>query len=83
MRFNEIIENQLEVDDEVIEDYIRTRDKENIIEYTVEDFIQFFTTEYYVEDFIEINDTTYTLKRKDLLEEINRVKEQIGIEDND
>ena len=83
MRFDEIIENQLEVDDEVIEDYIRSRNKENITEYTVEDFIQFFTTEYFVEDFVEINDTTYTLKQKDLLEEINRIKKQIDIENND
>ena len=77
MSFNEIIENQLEVDDEVIEDYIKSRDKEHI-EYTVEDFIDFFTIEYYVDDFVELIDSQYDLDKKYFLDEINRVKKQMN-----
>ena len=74
MRFNEIIQNQLEVDDNVLEDYILNRDDD---EYSVEDFIDFFTTEYYVDDFVDFADTQYDLKKEYFLDELNRVKNQM------
>ena len=74
MRFNEIIQNQLEVDDNVLEEYILSRDED---EYSVEDFIDFFTTEYYVDDFVDFDNTQYDLKKECFLDELNRVKNQM------
>lgn len=74
MRFNEIISNQIEVDDEVIEDYIRKTDEED---YSTSDFLDFLCTEYYIGDFVETEDYKYTLEKDYLLDEIKRVKEQM------
>ena len=74
MRFNEIISNQIEIDDEVIEDYIRKTDEED---YSIDDFLSFICTDYYIGDFIETEDYEYTLKKDYLLDEINRVKNQM------
>lgn len=74
MRFNEIIYNQLEIDDEVIEDYIRKTNEED---YSIINFLSFLCTEYYIGDFVETEDYKYTLEKDYLLDEIKRVKEQM------
>ena len=80
MRFNEIIENQLEIDDEVIEEYIKNLEENNIdIEScTIDDFIDFVTERYYIDDFVEMTDASYDIKKNYFLDEINRVKEQMN-----
>ena len=72
MRFNEIIENQLEIDDEVIEEYIKNLEENNInIEScTIDDFINFVTERYYIDDFVEMTDVDYNLKKSYFLDEI-------------
>lgn len=76
MRFNEIIQNQLEITDDVIEEYINaTVDEED---FSVDNFLQFLNDSYYISDFIEIEEYEYTLKEDDLLNEINRIKAQIN-----
>ena len=78
MRFNEIIHNQLEIDDDVIEDYIIGFGEDfDIKNCTIDDFIEFVTTNYYVEDFVELTDSEYDLKKKYFIDEINRVKAQM------
>ena len=74
MRFNEIISNQIEIDDEVIEDYIRRTDEKD---YSTDDFLSFICTDYYIGDFVETEDYEYTLEKDYLLDEIKRVKEQM------
>ena len=80
MRFNEIVYNQLEINDDVIEEYIRSLEEDEIrIENcTVDDFLSFIKENYYVEDFVETEDWEYTLRKKELLDELNRVKEQMN-----
>ena len=55
MRFNEILYNQLEINDDVIEEYIRSleEDEIRIEDCTVDDFLNFLKENYYVEDFVE------------------------------
>ena len=79
MRFNEILYNQLEINDDVIEEYIRSleEDEIRIEDCTVDDFLNFLKENYYVEDFVETEDWEYTLRKKELLDELNRVKEQM------
>jgi hypothetical protein len=78
MRFNEIIHNQLEIDDDVIEDYITCFGEDfDIKNCTIDDFIEFVTTNYYVEDFVELTDSEYDLKKKYFIDEVNRVKAQM------
>ena len=78
MRFNEIIHNQLEIDDDVIEDYITGFGEDfDIKNCTIDDFIEFVTTNYYVEDFVELTDSEYDLKKKYFIDEVNRVKAQM------
>ena len=80
MRFNEIIYNQLEIDDDVIEEYIRSFDEEelSINDCTIDDFINFVTEKYYIEDFIETTDCEYNLKKEYFHDELNRVKAQMN-----
>ena len=80
MRFNEIIYNQLEINDDVIEEYIRSleEDEIRIEDCTVDDFLNFIKGNYYIEDFVDTEDWEYTLRKKELLDELNRVKEQIN-----
>ena len=76
MRFNEIIQNQLEITDDVIEEYINaTVDEED---FSVDNFLQFLNDSYYISDFIEIEDCEYTLEEDNLLNEINRIKAQMN-----
>ena len=79
MRFNEIVYNQLEIDDEVIEDYIKSLENEDISieDCKIDDFIDFVTERYYIEDFVEITDCEYDLKKKYFHDELNRVKDQM------
>lgn len=79
MRFNEIIYNQLEIDDDVIEEYIRSFDEEelSIDDCTINDFINFVTERYYIEDFIETTDCEYNLNKEYFHDELNRVKAQM------
>ena len=78
MRFNEIIQNQLEITDDVIEEYINaTVDEED---FSVDNFLQFLNDSYYISDFIEIEDCEYTLEEDNLLNEINRIKAQMNNE---
>ena len=80
MRFNEIVYNQLEIDDDVIEEYIRSFDEEelSIDDCTIDDFINFVTERYYIDDFIETTDVEYDLRNKYFHDEIRRVKEQLN-----
>ena len=80
MRFNEIIYNQLEIDDDVIEDYIRSfEDKDiSIDDCTISDFINFVTERYYIEDFIETTDCEYNLNKEYFHGELDRVKDQMN-----
>ena len=80
MRFNEIVYNQLQINDDVIEEYIRSleEDEIRIEDCTVDDFLSFMKEKYYIEDFVETEDWEYTLRKKELLDELNRVKEQIN-----
>ena len=80
MRFNEIIYNQLEIDDDVIEEYIRSFDEEelSIDDCTIDDFINFVTERYYIDDFVETTDCEYDLKKKYFHDELNRVKDQMN-----
>lgn len=79
MRFNEIIYNQLEIDDDVIEEYIKSLENEDISieDCKIDDFIDFVTERYYIEDFVEITDCEYDLKKKYFHDELNRVKDQM------
>jgi uncharacterized protein YacL (UPF0231 family) len=83
MRFNEIIYNQLEIDDDIIEEYIRSFDRSfdeeelSIDDCTIDDFIDFVTERYYIEDFIETTDCEYNLKKEYFHDELNRVKAQM------
>ena len=83
MRFNEIVYNQLEIDDDVIEDYIRSfirsfdEEEFSIEDCTIDDFIDFVKERYYIEDFVEITDCEYDLKKKYFHDELNRVKDQM------
>ena len=80
MRFNEIVYNQLEIDDDVIEEYVRSFDEEelSIDDCTIDDFINFVTERYYIDDFIETTDVEYDLRNKYFHDEIRRVKEQLN-----
>ena len=80
MRFNEIIYNQLEIDDDVIEEYIRSFDEEefSIDDCTIDDFLNFVTERYYIEDFIETADCEYNLNKEYFHDELNRVKDQMN-----
>ncbi len=84
MRFNEIIYNQLEIDDDIIEEYIRSFDRSfdeeelSIDDCTIDDFINFVTERYYIEDFIETTDREYNLKKEYFHDELNRVKAQMN-----
>ena len=78
MRFNEIIHNQLEIDDDVIEDYITGFGEDfDIKNCTIDDFIEFVATNYYLEDFVELTDSEFDLVKKYFIDEINRVKAQM------
>ena len=79
MRFNEIIYNQIRVNDEIIEDYIKDCDSEGI-EYSVADFIQYINDQYFISDLVEITDVKYTLREDNFQEEINHIK---GLMNND
>lgn len=80
MRFNEIVYNQLEIDDDIIEEYIKSFDEEelSIDDCTIDDFINFVTERYYIDDFIETTDVEYDLRNKYFHDEIKRVKDQIN-----
>ena len=80
MRFNEIIYNQLEIDDDVIEEYIRSFDEEelSIDDCTIDDFINFVTERYYIDDFVETTDVEYDLRNIYFHNELNRVKNQMN-----
>jgi len=80
MRFNEIIYNQLEIDDDVIEEYIRSFDEEelSIDDCTIDDFINFVTERYYIDDFVETTDVEYDLRNIYFHNELNRVKDQMN-----
>lgn len=80
MRFNEIIYNQLEIDDDVIEEYIRSFDEEelSIDDCTIDDFINFVTERYYIDDFVETTDVEYDLRTIYFHNELNRVKDQMN-----
>lgn len=80
MRFNETIYNQLEIDDDIIEEYIRSLEEEDISveDCSVDDFIDFVTERYYIDDFVETTDVEYNLKNKYFHDEIKRVKEQMN-----
>ena len=80
MRFNEIIYNQLEIDDDIIEDYIRSFDEKelSVDDCTINDFINFVTEKYYIEDFIETTDCEYNLNKEYFHDELNRVKDQMN-----
>ena len=77
MRFNY---NQLEIDDDIIEEYIRSFDEEelSIDDCTINDFINFVTERYYIEDFIETTDCEYNLNKEYFHDELNRVKDQMN-----
>ena len=80
MRFNEIIYNQLEIDDDIIEEYIRSFDEEelSIDDCTIDDFINFVTERYYIDDFVETTDVEYDLRKEYFHNELNRVKDQMN-----
>ena len=80
MRFNEIIYNQLEIDDDIIEEYIRSFDEEelSIDDCTIDDFINFVTERYYIDDFVETTDVEYDLRNIYFHNELNRVKDQMN-----
>lgn len=84
MRFNEIVYNQLEIDDDVIEEYIRSFDRSfdeeelSIDDCTIDDFINFVTERYYIDDFVETTDVEWDLKKKYFHDELNRVKAQMN-----
>ena len=80
MRFNEIIYNQLEIDDDIIEEYIRSFDEEelSIDDCTIDDFINFVTERYYIDDFVETTDVEYDLRTIYFHNELNRVKDQMN-----
>ena len=79
MRFNEIIYNQLEIDDDIIEEYIKSIEEEDISveDCKIDDFINFVTERYYIDDFVETTDCEYDLKKKYFHDELNRVKTQM------
>lgn len=79
MRFNEIVYNQLEIDDDVIEDYIKSFEDEDISieDCIIDDFINFVIEKYYIEDFVKTTDCEYDLKKKYFHDELNRVKDQM------
>lgn len=79
MRFNEIIYNKLEIDDDIIEEYIKSIEEEDISveDCKIDDFINFVTERYYIDDFVETTDCEYDLKKKYFHDELNRVKTQM------
>jgi hypothetical protein len=80
MRFNERVYNQLEIDDDVIEDYIKSFEDEDISieDCTIDDFINFVTERYYIDDFVETTDVEYDLRTIYFHNELNRVKDQMN-----
>lgn len=84
MRFNEIIHNQLEIDDDIIEEYIRSFDRSfdeeelSIDDCTIDDFINFVIERYYIDDLVETTDVEYDLRKKYFHDELNRVKDQMN-----
>ena len=76
MRFEELVTNILEIDDNTMLEYIHWADDHNDGEYIVDDFINFLEEQYYISDFIKEEDYKYNLKQDFFIDELNRIKEE-------